>query len=107
MPLALVIRAAVQALFRFSGLGRRRWGDQIRCIKIIVASNANDAITIIVCLAWPRPLVVGGALMVFGSALEGLQAFTPDRSSGGALSAALIAELLMRAFSSKSQAAHI
>jgi VanZ family protein len=48
--------------------------------------------------------------MVFGSALEGLQAFTPDRSSnlmaaiygaGGALAAALIAELFIRIFSNK------
>jgi hypothetical protein len=49
--------------------------------------------------------------MVFGSALEGLQTFTPDRSAnlmaafygaGGALAAALIAELYIRAFSNKS-----
>jgi hypothetical protein len=48
--------------------------------------------------------------MAFGALLEGLQAFTPDRSSnlmaalygaGGALAAALIAELFMRAFSNK------
>jgi VanZ family protein len=62
-------------------------------------------ITKFVCLAWPRPLVVGGALMGFGSALEGLQAFTPDRTANlmaaiygasGALAAALLAELYMR-----------
>jgi VanZ family protein len=67
-------------------------------------------ITIFVCLGWPRPIVVGPALMAFGSLLEYLQAFTPDRSSnlvaalygaGGALAAALIAELFMRAFSCK------
>jgi VanZ family protein len=66
------------------------------------------AITIIVCLAWPRPFVVGPTLMVFAALLESLQAFTPDRSSnlmaalygaGGALAAALIAELFMRVFS--------
>jgi VanZ family protein len=48
--------------------------------------------------------------MAFGASLEGLQAFTPDRSAnlvaalygaGGALAAALIAELFMRIFSSK------
>jgi hypothetical protein len=32
------------------------------------------AITLIVCFAWPRPFVVGGALMVFSALLEGLQA---------------------------------
>ena len=62
-------------------------------------------ITTFICLAWPRPIVVGAALMVFGSLLEGLQAFTPDRSTNlmaalygaaGALAAALLAELFMR-----------
>jgi VanZ family protein len=74
------------------------------------------AITTFVCLAWPRPLVVGGALMVFGALLEGLQAFTPDRSAnlmaalygaGGALAAALIAELYIRLFANKASKADI
>ena len=63
------------------------------------------AITSLVCLAWPRPIVVGPALMVGGALLEGLQAFTPDRTAnllaavcgaGGALAAALLAELFIR-----------
>src|SRR5450759_4147209 len=54
----------------------------------------------------PPPFVVGGALMAVAALLEGLQAFTPDRSSnlvavfcsiGGALAAALLAELFIRA----------
>jgi VanZ family protein len=70
------------------------------------------AITIFICFAWPWPMVVGGAIMAFGALLEGLQAFTPDRSSnlmaalygaGGALAAALVAELYMRAFSNKGE----
>ena len=57
------------------------------------------------CLAWPRPLVVGGALMVFAVLLEGLQAFMPDRSSyylaavysaAGVLTGTLVAELFVR-----------
>jgi len=64
------------------------------------------AITLIVCFAWPRPFVVGGALMVFAMLLEGLQALTPDRSpnlmaaiygAGGVLAAALVVELIIRA----------
>ena len=64
------------------------------------------AITALVCFAWPRPFVVGVALMTFAALLEGLQAFTPDRSSnlvavfcsiGGVLAAALLAELFIRA----------
>ena len=67
-------------------------------------------ITTFICLAWPRPIVVGPAIMAFGSLLEGLQAFTPDRSSNlmaaiygaaGALAAALIAELFIRAMPTK------
>jgi hypothetical protein len=58
------------------------------------------------CLAWPRPLIIGGALMTLAVLLEGLQAFTPDRhpdldaalySAGAVLTAALVAEFSIRA----------
>ena len=64
------------------------------------------AVTSIVCLAWPRPFVVGGAFMAVAALLEGLQALTPDRTPNlmgavwgavGALAAALLAELFIRA----------
>jgi hypothetical protein len=59
------------------------------------------------CFAWPRPFLVGGAFMAVAALLEGLQAFTPDRTAylpavfygaGGALAAALVVELCMRAW---------
>ena len=62
--------------------------------------------TLFFCLAWPRPLMVGGALAVLAVVLENLQSFLPGRSSyfvaalysaGGVLVAALLAELFMRA----------
>jgi len=62
-------------------------------------------ITLFFCFAWPRPFLVGGAFMAGAALLEGLQAFTPDRSAylpailygaGGAVAAALIAELFIR-----------
>jgi VanZ family protein len=62
-------------------------------------------LTLLVCLAWPRPLVVGVSLAAFAVLLEGLQAFPPDRSSNvfaaiigacGVLTAAVLAELFMR-----------
>ena len=55
--------------------------------------------------AWPRPLIVGGALAVFALLLENLQSFLPDRSSyfvaalysaAGVITAALLAELFLR-----------
>jgi VanZ family protein len=62
--------------------------------------------TLMFCLAWPRPLRVGGALLASAVLLECLQALTPDRhfylpgalySAAGALTAALCADLFMRA----------
>ena len=62
-------------------------------------------ITWMLCLAWPRPVVVGVALMAFAVLLEALQAFPPDRSSnvvaalisaGGVAVAALLAELFIQ-----------
>lgn len=38
------------------------------------------ALTLMVCLVWPRPLVIGAAFVVLAALLEGLQAFTPDRT---------------------------
>jgi VanZ family protein len=62
--------------------------------------------TLLFCLAWQRPLVVGGALAILAVVLENLQSFLPGRSSyfvaalysaAGVLVAALLAELFMRA----------
>ena len=63
-------------------------------------------VTLIVCFAWPRPLLVAGGMIVIAFLLEGLQAFTPDRTpnllaaligAGGTVVAALLAELFIRA----------
>jgi VanZ family protein len=62
-------------------------------------------ITLFICLAWPRPFVVGGVVMAVAALLEALQALTPDRSANleaalwgavGALAAALVCEFLIR-----------
>ena len=66
---------------------------------------AYFVVTSIACLVWPRPFVVGPALMAASVLLEALQALTPDRhanflaglyGAGGALAAALLAELFIR-----------
>src|SRR5262245_59752038 len=66
---------------------------------------AYFVVTSIVCLVWPRPLVIGPALMAASMLLEALQALTPDRhanfqaglyGAGGAFAAALLAELFTR-----------
>ena len=66
---------------------------------------AYFVVTLIACLVWPRPFVVGPALMAASMLLEAPQALTPDRhanflaglyGAGGALAAALLAELFIR-----------
>jgi VanZ family protein len=68
---------------------------------------AYFVVTSIACLVWPRPFVVGPALMAAAMLLEALQALTPDRhanfqaglyGAGGALAAALLVELFTRAW---------
>ncbi len=59
-------------------------------------------VTFIACVAWPRPLIVGLALMTTAGLLEALQGLTPDRvpdlptalcGAGGALLAYVAAEV--------------
>jgi hypothetical protein len=63
------------------------------------------AFTLLFCLAWPRPLVVGGILMATAMLLEALQTLTPDRCcdfeaalyrASGALIAAVVGALFIR-----------
>jgi VanZ family protein len=60
--------------------------------------------TTIFCLAWPRPFIVAGVMIVFSALLEALQGLTPDRTpdlptasaaAAGALSAAVLAKLVI------------
>src|SRR5450759_5470932 len=97
---------AVMVLLVIVALGPAKWQPRSGLGWQIDHFLGYFAITLFVCLAWPRPFVVGGALMAGGALLEGLQALTPDRSSnllaalygaGGALAAALLAELFIRA----------
>jgi hypothetical protein len=96
---------AVLVLLVFVGLGPARWQPRSGLGGEIDHFAGYFFITLMCCLAWPRPLVVGGALMVFVVLLEGLQALMPDRSSywlaavysaAGVLSAALFAEIFIR-----------
>jgi VanZ family protein len=90
----------------FVGLGPATWQPRSGLGWEIDHFAGYCVMTLMVCVAWPRPVVVGGALVVFAVLLEGLQAFMPDRSSywlaavysaSGVLAGALVAELFMRA----------
>ena len=112
MPAFLKLSSvAVLMLLAIMALGPENWQPRTGLGWEFDHFVGYFVVTTFICLAWPRPMVVGPVIMAFGSALEGLQAFTPDRSSnvvaalygaGGALAAALVAELYIRIFSSAS-----
>jgi hypothetical protein len=69
---------AAMVLFVFIALGPANWTPRTALGWQFDHFAGYFAITLLVCFAWPRPVVVGGALMAFSALLEGLQAFTPD-----------------------------
>jgi VanZ family protein len=96
---------AILVLLVIIALGPAKWQPRTGLGWQVEHFLGYFVITSLVCLAWPRPLVVGPALMIGGALLEGLQAFTPDRTAnllaavcgaGGALTAALLAEIFIR-----------
>ena len=96
----------ILALLVVAALGPANWAPRSPFGWQIDHIVGYFVITSIVCVAWPRPFVVGGALMVAASLLEALQALTPDRSAnliaaccsaGGVLAAALFAACVMQA----------
>jgi VanZ family protein len=98
--------AFVVLLLVFAALGPAKWQPRTGLGWQIDHICGYFAFTLIVYLAWPRALLVGGAVTAFALLLEGLQAFTPDRhpdlqaalySAGGVLAAALPADLFIRA----------
>jgi VanZ family protein len=104
--MARICSVVVLALLVVAALGPANWTPRTALGWQIDHVLGYFVITAIVCIAWPRPFVVGGALMAAALLLEGLQAFTPDRSSNfeaalygvaGAAAAALLAELFIRA----------
>ena len=97
---------AVMVLVVIVALGPEKWQPRTGLGWQIDHFVGYFVITAMFCLAWPRPFVVGSALMAAAALLEVLQAFIPDRSAyalaalygvAGALAAALLAELFIRA----------
>jgi VanZ family protein len=97
---------AVICFLVYLHLGPEKWQPPRTGLGWLEHFLGYFAATSIVLLAWPkRPFVVGGLMMVTSAVLEALQVFTPDRTAnftaavcgaGGALTAALLAELLIR-----------
>ena len=92
-------------LLVIAALGPERWAPRTHLGWQFDHFIGYFGITLFVCVAWPRPFVIGAVFAAIAALLEGLQAFTPDRSAylpaifygaAGALAAALIAEFVIR-----------
>jgi VanZ family protein len=103
---AKVCSVAIVVLLLAGALGPASWTPRTALGWQFDHFIGYFAITLLVCLAWPRPFVVGGVLIAAAFLLESLQAFSPGRSAnlvaaicsaGGVLGAALVAELFIRA----------
>jgi VanZ family protein len=97
----------IMVLLVIAALGPENWAPRTHLGWQFDHIIGYFSITLFFCLAWPRPFVVGGAFMVIAPLLEGLQAFTPDRTAylpaaiygaAGALAAAVVADFFMRAW---------
>ena len=102
---AKVCSGVIIALLVIAALGPAKWAPRTSFGWQVDHIVGYFVITLFICFAWPRPFVVGGIIMAVAALLETLQAFTPDRSAnleaalcgaGGALAAALVAELFIR-----------
>ena len=95
----------IMVLLVIAALGPEQWAPRTNLGWQFDHFVGYFGITLFFCLAWPRPFVVGAAFAAVAALLEGLQAFTPDRSAylpaifygaAGALVAALVGELVIR-----------
>jgi len=104
---AKVCSGVIIILLLVAALGPASWAPRTELGWRLDHFIGYFGITLFFCFAWPRPLLVGAIIMALGASLESLQALTPDRSAnleaalwgaGGALAAALVAELFIRAW---------
>jgi len=107
---AKVCCVPIMVLLVIAALGPEKWAPRTELGWQFDHFIGYFGITLFFCFAWPRPFVIGGIVMGVAALLEGLQALTPDRSAnleaalwgaGGALAAALVAALFLRAWRSR------
>src|SRR5262249_41055080 len=107
-PAAKACCVPIVILLVIAALGPEKWAPRTHLGWQFDHFIGYFGITLFFCFAWPRPFLIGGIFAAIAALLEGLQAFTPNRSvllpalfyvAAGALAAALIAELFIRTWS--------
>jgi len=104
---AKVCTVPIAVLLVIAALGPAKWVPRTELGWQFDHFIGYFGITLFFCFAWPRPLVIGGTFMALAALLEGLQAFTPDRTAylpavfygaGGVFAAVLVAFVFTRAW---------
>lgn len=100
------VGAVLLAAIAIDSLVPVEWQIRLGLHWLIEHFLAYFAVTLIICLAWPRPVIVAVSLMALSGLLEAMQGLTADRvpdlptafcGGAGVLTGALLADLLMRA----------
>jgi hypothetical protein len=88
--LALLAVALIIAAIVFASLAPVGWQMRFGLHWLVEHFLVFFALTMLVCLVWPKPMIVAGVLVPFAALLEAAQALTPDRTAdlATALSAA-------------------
>jgi hypothetical protein len=97
--------AVALALIGVATLGPTQWVPRTGIHWLVDHFIIYFAVTAVICLACPRPVLVATSLMLFAGLLEALQGVTHDRTpdllsalsgGGGVLTAALLAWVVVR-----------
>ena len=85
----LVGTALLAAAILFAALGPEGWQMRLGLHWLVEHFLAFFGLTVLACLAWPRPMVVAAVLLPFAVAVEAAQGLTADRTPD--LATALVA----------------
>ncbi len=79
--LALLAVALIIAAIVFASLAPVGWQMRFGLHWLVEHFLVFFALTMLVCLVWPKPMIVAGVLVPFAVLLEAAQALTPDRTA--------------------------
>ncbi len=79
-----LLLAALGGVIVFSALAPKGWPVRLGLHWLIEHFLAFFTLTLLVCLAYPRPMVVAAVLLPLAVGLEAAQALTPDRTADAA-----------------------
>jgi VanZ family protein len=100
-----LLLAAVGAAIAYATLAPEGWQVRLGLHWLVEHFLAYFTLTALVCLAWPRPMIVAAVLLPLAVGFEAAQGLTPDRTpdpatalsaAAGVAVAALLADLVLR-----------